>query len=185
MTNSEHNAQLSPIYLRPLMQDDFTDEYIAWFQDEEFTRYLDAKNITREDAIKHLEDGKVGNKWFMYAICETDTDRHIGNVKIGPISWRDRVSDLVTVIGARDAWGKGYGRETVRLAIHKAFKEHNLRKLSASIDSRNLGSIKAYTAGGFAVEATLSEQYMHIEEGKTVLSDKVFVACFNPDFDYV
>lgn len=175
----------NPLYLRPLVQEDFTDEYLAWFRDSEFTRFLDAKNISREDAIRHLEDGKEGNRWFIYAICETETGRHIGNVKIGPIVWRDRVSDLVTVIGARDAWGKGYGREAIRLAIDIAFSEHNLRKLSASIDSRNIGSIKAYTAAGFAIETSLKDQYMNLEDGKAVLSDKVFVACFNPNFNHV
>ena len=53
----------------------------------------------------------------------------------------------------------------------------NIRKLSASIDSRNTGSIKAYTAAGFDIETSLKDQFMH-ENGP---SDKVYMACFNPN----
>lgn len=173
----------SPTYLRSLQAEDFTERYLAWFRDPEVTRYLDAKNITREDAVAHLEEGKQGNTWYIYAICEAANDRHIGNLKIGPIHSRYLVSDLVTVIGERDAWGKGYAREAIKLGIKIAFEELNLRKLSASIDSRNIGSLKAYTAAGFAVEATLKDQCMDLSSGEAILSDMIYIACFNPAFD--
>ncbi|MDO8518155.1 MAG: GNAT family N-acetyltransferase [bacterium] len=171
------------IYLRSLTEDDFTERYLSWFCDPEVTRFLFARNITREDAVKHLRDGiKTGN-WHMYAICEVKGGRHIGNIKIGPIDKHNGVSDLVTVIGERDAWGRGYGREAVGLATRVAFGELGIRKLSASIDSRNIGSIKAYTAAGFEVETSLKNQYR--DEASGELSDKVFFSCFNPNVSYV
>ena len=165
------------VHLRPLTENDFTEHYLSWFRDEEVTKFLVARNLTREDAVKHLRDGKKGRDWYMYAVCE-EGGRHIGNVKIGPIDKRNGVSDLVAVIGERDAWGKGCAREAVALAMHIAFGELGIRKLSASIDSRNLGSIKAYTAAGLVVETSLKEQYK--DEATGELSDKVFVSCFNP-----
>lgn len=171
------------VYLRPLLVEDFTDRYLSWFRDPEVTQYLEAKNISRRDAILHLEEGNKAHAWYMYAICEITGDRHIGNLKIGPIHPRYRVSDLVTVIGERDAWGKGYAREAIKLGIKIAFEELNLRKLSASMDARNVGSLKAYTAAGFAVEATLKDQCMDTSSGKVVLSDMIYIACFNPAFD--
>lgn len=172
-----------PVYLRPLTEDDFTERYLSWFTDEEFTKYLEAKNISREDAVGHLRDGKKNNQWFIYAICERENGRHIGNVKIGPIQWRDSVSDLVTVIGEREVWGKGYGRIAIAQAIELAFNELNIRKLSASMVSANIGSLKAYTAAGFAEEARLKNHYMRFEEGRMVLYDKIFIACENKLYD--
>lgn len=177
----EHRSN-GPIYLRPLEEADITERYVSWFRDPMVTRFLDARDITREDALKNLRDGKSANAWYLYAICETATNRHIGNLKIGPIHFRHSTSDLVTVLGERDAWGKGYAREAIKLGIEIACKELNIRKLSASIDSLNIGSIKAYTAAGFTVETSIKDQYMDTSSGTTVLSDKVFVSCFNPAF---
>jgi ribosomal-protein-alanine N-acetyltransferase len=168
--------------LRPLTENDFTERYLAWFRDPQVTRFLEASNITHEDAIAHLRQGQAGDKWRLYAICRAD-GLHIGNVKIGPINRRHSYSDLVTVIGDRASWGQGYARNAIRMAMEIAFNELKLRKLSASIDSGNLGSIRAYTAAGFAIEATLLDQFMHEENGRLVLSNKVYVACFNPAFD--
>ncbi|MEK7613214.1 MAG: GNAT family N-acetyltransferase [Patescibacteria group bacterium] len=165
------------IYLRPLVEDDFNDRYLTWFKDAEVTRFLEARNITREDAIKHLHDGEDGKNWRLYAICEKATERHIGNIKIGPIDWKNGVSDLVTVIGERDAWGKGYAREAIKRGMEIAFDELHIRKLSASIVSGNTGSIKAYTAAGFTVEATLKDQY---KDAAGQMYDKVFVSAFAP-----
>jgi RimJ/RimL family protein N-acetyltransferase len=170
------------VQLRPLTEDDFTDRYLAWFRDPQVTRFLEASNITRADAIAHLRQGQAGDKWRLYAICRDD-GLHIGNVKIGPIHRRHSCSDLVTVIGDRTSWGQGYARSAIRMAMEIAFKELKLRKLSASIDSDNLGSIKAYTGAGFTIEARLRDQFMREEDGRLVLSDKVYLACFNPDFD--
>lgn len=165
-----------PVYLRPLAESDIDARYVAWFADPEVTRFLDARDLTRQDSLDYLRQGNETRQYFMHAICLSDDDRHIGNLKIGPVQWQHMTSDLVTVIGDRNAWGKGYAREAIRIGIKVAFETHGIRKLSASIDSRNTGSIEAYTAAGFDIEATLKDQFMH--EGGP--SDKIYVACFNP-----
>ncbi len=172
----------SRVFLRPLTEDDFTEKYLAWFADPEVTRFLEAENITREDAIDHLRQGRVNDAWRLYAICLTGSEQHIGNLKIGPIHWKHKLSDLVTIIGDRGVWGRGLAREAIRQGAQIAFEELGLRKLSASIDSANTGSIKAYTAAGFEVETSLKHQFMHPGPDGTTLSDKVYVSCFNPDF---
>lgn len=182
MTRSA-NAGPDRIVLRALLETDFTERYLGWFRDPEVTRFLDARDITRADALEHLQAGKVDKRWFLYAICLGEEARHIGNLKIGPIHWRHRISDLVTVIGDRDAWGKGYAREAIRAGIRIAFEDLGLRKLSASIDSLNARSIRAYQAAGFEMEAALPHQFLSISDGKPVLSDKIFVAAFNLEFD--
>src|SRR5262249_29630992 len=46
------------IQLRLLEEDDITERYVAWFRDPEVTRYLDARDISREDALAHLRQGR-------------------------------------------------------------------------------------------------------------------------------
>jgi RimJ/RimL family protein N-acetyltransferase len=170
------------VFLRPLVETDFTERYVGWFRDPLVTRFLDARNISREDAIDHWQRGLQSNSWFMYAICAIEDSRHIGNLKIGPIHRRHMTSDMVTVIGDRSAWRQGRAREAIRLGIGIAFNELNIRKLSASIDSDNTGSIGAYTGAGFHIETALKDQFMDTTQDPPRLSDKVYVACFNPKF---
>lgn len=169
-----------PIRLRSLAEADFTDAYLGWFRDPEVTQFLDARNITRADAVAHLNAGREGGHWHLFAICRADTGAHVGNLKIGPIHPRHALSDLVTVIGDRAVWGRGVARTAIREGIRLAFERFSIRKLSASIDSRNTGSLKAYCAAGFTEEARLKDQFLELTPAGPILSDKVFVGCWNP-----
>jgi RimJ/RimL family protein N-acetyltransferase len=163
----------SKVILRPLTEADFTETYLGWFRDPLVTRYLEARNISRDDAIWHWQSGLRTKAWSMYAICAAEDLRHIGNLKIGPIHWRHMTSDMVTVIGDRSAWAQGRAREAIELGIRIAFDEMNIRKLSASIDSNNVGSIKAYTGAGFHIESVLKNQFMDVTQDPPRLSDKI------------
>ena len=89
------------VFLRLLREDDIDDRYLSWFRDPLITRYLEAKNITREDALGHLHHGQKEKLRFLYAICTKEDGRHIGNIKIGDINYKAMTSDLVTVVGDR------------------------------------------------------------------------------------
>ncbi|MHA1567295.1 MAG: GNAT family N-acetyltransferase, partial [Alphaproteobacteria bacterium] len=104
-----------PVYLRPLSEQDIDARYIAWFADPDVTRFLDARNITAEESIAYMHAGRETGRYFMFAICTTHDHVHIGNLKVGPIHPRHATSDLVTLIGDRDSWGKGYAREAIRI----------------------------------------------------------------------
>ena len=56
------------VILRPLEENDITDRYISWFADKEVTRFLESRNITKEDSIKNLRMGIKTGLYHMYAI---------------------------------------------------------------------------------------------------------------------
>ena len=161
------------VSLRPLTESDITGRYLSWFRDERVTRYLEAKNLTRQEAIDHLRRGIESGDWFLYAICVDGL--HIGNLKIGPIDRRHGLADLVTIIGDPDYWGRGYATEAVRQGVALAWSL-GIRKLAAGIWSDNIGSVKAYTRAGFTIEATLRDHYLL--NGKP--QDRVCVSAWNP-----
>lgn len=162
--------------LVPFTAELISDDYLSWFRDDDVTRHLDSRNLTRSDVIEHLERGLKNREYRIYAICLKDSGRHIGNVKLGPILWRHGVSDLVTVIGDRHSWGKGLATEVIAAAVRVAFDHLKLRKLSAGINWGNEGSVKAYTRAGWVVEAVLEGQV--ISDGQ--VRDKIVIGCFNP-----
>ena len=118
---------MNRIFLRPLKEEDINENYLSWFDDEEVTRFLEVRgnSLTREKVIEHLNLGLETKSYYIYAICLNENKEHIGNLKIGPIDERHKVSDLVTVIGDRKYWGQGYGSEAIRLGIELAFEKLN------------------------------------------------------------
>lgn len=166
------------VYLRPLTEDDVTDRYLAWFRDEGVTKFLESSNLTRADVVEFLRRGKKEGGYHMYAIVMKDTDTHVGNVKIGSIDERHGVSGMSTLIGDRAVWGRGAGRDAIRIANRIAFDQYGIRKLSAGIYGENIGSIKAYTNAGWVIEGHQVGQY--VVDGET--RDGVLIACFNEKY---
>ncbi len=166
------------IFLKELRVEDINNSYLGWFKDEQVTEFLDAKNISKEDAVNHLLKGIETKSYYMYAIIAKDSWLHIGNVKIGPINWQHLVADLPVIIGLPSYWGKGLASEAIKIGNHISFNVFGLRKLSGAIASGNVGSIKAYTKGNWIIEGKLKDHLLI----NGVAQDKVMVSCFNPVF---
>jgi len=166
------------LYLRELTEADVNENYIGWFRDEKVTGFLEAKNLTRESIIEYMNHGIATKTYYMYAICDNQNDKHIGNVKIGPIDLKHNTADLVTVIGDTNYWGKGLGTEIIKLGNKVAFEKYDIRKLSGGMYSDNIGSVKAYTKAGWVIEGRLLGHYQL--NGKIL--DRVMVSCFNPKY---
>jgi [ribosomal protein S5]-alanine N-acetyltransferase len=174
---SKSVAHSGAVFLRPLEESDITERYLSWFRDNKVTMHLEAHDLTKQDALEFLRWGHATDRRFIFAICDAGSGLHIGNVKIGDINLKSMVSDLVTVIGDRSYWGKGYATTAIRLASNLAFKSYKIRKLNAGIYSNNIGSLKAYTRAGWLVEAVLFEQAV----GPDGVNDRIVISYFNPE----
>lgn len=166
------------IYLRELIYSDVTKEYIEWFKEDIVTQFLEAKNLTKEEVLEYIKVGKETKSYHMYAICDIENDKHIGNLKIGPINYKHKISDLVVVIGDKNYWGKGIATEVIKIGNKIAFEVYDIRKLTGGMYSENIGSIKCYIKADWVIEARLRGHY--ILDGKVI--DRVCVSCFNPKY---
>ena len=88
---------------------------------EKIVKIFKTKNISILESQKYLRNGIINRSYYIYAICEKKNKKHIGNIKIGPIRRIDGVSDLVTVIGDKNYWGKGLATQALKLIINKPY----------------------------------------------------------------
>lgn len=174
--------QKNDIFLRLIDESDITDRYLAWFADEEVTKYLEVKNLKKNEVLEYIKKGIKDKSYFIFSICIAKNGLHIGNVKIGPIKSKYCVSDLVTVIGDKSYWGKGVASIAIEKAIDISFNALGIRKISASIDSKNIGSIKSYLNAGMEIDCEISNYFMHNDNKSISLSNKVYVGCVNNNF---
>ncbi|GIV28437.1 MAG: N-acetyltransferase [Bacteroidia bacterium] len=168
------------IYLRELTHDDVNEEYLSWFRDNEVTSFLevDGKSLTKKIVEDYIDEGKRTGTYYMYAICLVENNKHIGNLKVGPINKKHNVSDLVCVIGDKNYWGKGLATEAISLGNQLAFEKYGIRKLHGQIYSDNIGSIKAYCKAGWIIEGVIKNRY--VVNGKYL--DQILVSCHNPKY---
>ena len=150
------------IYLREVNETDVTDNYYNWINDPEINQYLETRYFPRSktnilDYVKHM-DG-LSNEVF-FAICDKATNKHIGNIKLGPINWIHRYGDISLLIGEKDYWGKGLATEAIRLVTEFGFYTLNLHKIKAGCYENNHGSAKAFEKVGFVREGLLKKQWM-------------------------
>ena len=144
--------------IRPLSLDDVTPDYVAWLNDERVNQYLESRfeNHTLQNVERYVSD-QLSNPDVVFAAMVDGTDRHIGNIKLGPINWYHRRGDIGILIGEPDAWGRGYATEAISAFSTFAFEEVGVERLTAGAYVSNQASIGAFQKAGFKIEGTLRQ----------------------------
>lgn len=83
--------------------------------------------------------------------------RFIGTCLLQDIDEMSGHAELGIMIGAKDCWGRGYGREAIQLLLDYAFRLVNLRRVWLRTHAGNERAIRAYRAVGFVEEGRLRE----------------------------
>jgi len=154
------------IYLREVRLSDVNENYYKWMNDPEIIRYLESRFYPNSlESIQDFVKSKLGDREsILFAIVLKEDDRHIGNIKIGPVNWFHRLADVGLLIGEKDCWGKGYATEAIKLITEYGFRVLNLHKITASCYGGNSGSAKAFIKAGYFEEGVRKSHFF--SEGK-------------------
>ena len=167
------------IYLSPLDMDHVNANYLNWINDEEVIKFLDIKLPTTLDQLENYVKAILNSpNNIFFAIIEKETNKHIGNVKIGPIDWVHRTANYGLMLGVKSTWGKGYASEAFKLLLKYVFKKINLHKLWGIAVDSHIASIKANQKAGFKIEGKLKEHLF--KDGKYV--DGVIVSLTSEEY---
>lgn len=150
------------LYLRELEEADVSAAYLEWMRDPAVTQYLEARFEEHNDKSlrAYVAAQRADPSSLLLAIVLREGDRHIGNIKLGPIDRHHLTADVGILIGNRSAWGRGYGTEAIGALCPFAFAELGLRKLTAGSYAANVGSIRAFEKAGFRREGVQHGQFM-------------------------
>ena len=157
------NALVSgSVSLRTLGEADAKIEYLEWLQDAQVTKYLESRFSVPEnleDVVGYIRSAAVAGNILLAGIFIAE-DRHIGNIKLGPIDLNHKRADLGFFIGAKSEWGKGYASTAISLMADYALQELHLEKITAGCYASNIGSMKALMKAGFQIEGTLTAHWV-------------------------
>lgn len=149
------------IYLRRLRQSDVSEDYLAWMNSAEVNQYLESRfgEHGMESLAEFVTAMADDPRNLFTGIFLKDGDRHIGNIKLGPINTHHSHAEIGLLIGHRDCWGKGYACEAIAALTRFAFEDLNLHKIVAGAYEDNKGSTKAFLKAGYSLEGTFKSHW--------------------------
>jgi len=148
------------ICLRLVILEDCKDKYLKWLLDDEVNKYLETRWSNQSlEAIESFVGQMLGStENYLFAIIEKSTEKHIGNIKIGPININHSFADVSYFIGDKAAWGKGYATEAIKLVTCFGFEMLGLHRMQAGLYEGNIGSGKCLEKAGYKYECHMRKQ---------------------------
>ena len=158
----DHPLETELIRLRTLEPEDVTETYVEWLNDPKINRFLEVrlKRQTFEstqDFVIAMQESAVNILFGMFLKVD---NRHVGNIKLGPIDYHHGRAEIGLVIGEQSVWGQGIGSQAIRAVAEYAFGDLNLYKVCAGYYADNIGSGRAFARAGFHVEARFPEHWL-------------------------
>jgi len=84
------------IYLRPIQESDAEGNYPNWLNDNEVCRYNSHGDslYTKEMALAYIKSVQNNPACRVFAICENQSDKHIGNIALQAISLKNKNAEF-------------------------------------------------------------------------------------------
>jgi len=142
------------IYLRIIEESDLNENYQSWFNDEEVCKFNSHHRFPnyRQDMEEYYNDAIKSKNNIILAIMDKETDKHIGNVSLQDIDLINGSAEFAIIIGDKDCWDKGVGKESARLIISHGFGQLNLTRIYCGTSEKNIGMQKLAESIGFKKE---------------------------------
>jgi RimJ/RimL family protein N-acetyltransferase len=133
--------------------------FVRWMSDLEMTMNLGNHGFVPapENETEWIQKALKNEMNRLFGIVLNRGARHIGNCGLHEIDMASRHAMLGIAIGEKDCWGKGYGREAVRLLCDFGFNVLGLHSIHLTVMEFNLRGVKAYEAVGFREVGRLRE----------------------------
>ncbi len=149
------------IFLSPLSKEDDFRDYAQWLNDQGITLFMGSGRFpstvdTLKDYIGRYNNNKNG---MLLGIFSKKTPKHIGNITLHQIDWKDRHGEIGIIMGDKKSGGKGYATEAIKLIVKHAFKNLNLHKLYAGVIEGNEASERVFEKIGFKLEGKLRKHF--------------------------
>ncbi len=149
------------IYLKTLGKHDATKEYCSWLNDPVVNKYLETRDATIAGIEKYIKDKNKNPNCLFLGIFFKENQKHIGTIKLEPVDLKNCKATLGLLIGDKDYWGKGIGKEATALLVDYGFNKLKLKEVNLGVISDNKAAVRVYEKAGFKVEKINKKSVRH------------------------
>jgi ribosomal-protein-alanine N-acetyltransferase len=160
--------------LRSFQPEDITEAYLGWLNDPEVTRFSNQRfrQHTAESGAAYLASfAGTANSFLL--IEQRSDGRPIGTITVyrNP---QHGTADIGLMVGDRQCWGQGYGREAWQAVLEALLGEPGIRKVTGGTARPNQAMVRIMEQSGMELEAVRACQ--ELIEGQPV--DLLYYARF-------
>jgi ribosomal-protein-alanine N-acetyltransferase len=168
------------LILQPMDKSFISEEYLSWMNDPEVFLYLETGGNYSMNELQEYVKFSIEKNIFFWAITIKETGKHIGNIKIDPVSQRHGTGEYGIMLGDRAAWRKGYAAEASIGLINYCFAKLGIRKINLGVVKDNVSAVQLYEKLGFKTEGEFEAHGFY--NGK--YCNTLRMALFAPSFKY-
>lgn len=150
----------SLVRLAALTEDDAV-HLVRFQRNAAYSRLLDtwpARPRSKDEIVKRIKDEAKRDTVYHFSIRRMDDDEFLGFAELDGIDWSHGSCELGIGLGNPDNWGKGYGRDAMKLLLTFAFSEMNLHRVGLTVFAYNERARALYEKMGFVHEGTQRER---------------------------
>lgn len=159
------------VYLRELATSDVGDSYVRWLNDSSTNRFMETRfsSHTREAIEAFVAAKKESPSEYLFGLFMVEDERHVGNLKIGPVNRHHLTADVSYFLGEAGLRGRGVATEAVGIGCFIAFQTLGMQKLCAGIYAPNVESGRVLEKNGFVVEGRRRSQVVFEGQREAVI----------------
>ena len=171
------------IYLRPLLTDDITVDYINGLNDPEVNKYL--VNVrqtvqTYSTVEKYVQSSMQDPHAILFGIFFKNNSKPlIGTVHVSHIDFFHFIASIGICLFSKRVWNKGYAVKALIIVKEYLFGTIGLHYLEGGVYAENTNSIKLFTRAGFSEMYRLNNKFRYVDSFK----EAIYFGVINPLFD--
>lgn len=142
--------------LRAIEREDIP-HFVEWLNDPEVAYYLGRLPLLSRADEEHWFEETVRDERHRILAIDTLEGVHIGSIGLHNLDWRNSSAELGIMIGDKNYWSKGYGRDAIRSLLRFGFGELNLHRIFLRVYDFNPRAIRCYENVGFKHEGVFRE----------------------------
>ena len=124
-------------------------DYKKWMNDKSITKYILKKHHVTIKQLKSFVESVDNSENYFFRIIEIKSNKHIGNVRVGPLNFKDKSSGFGIMIGNKKFHNKGYAKEVLDLSVDFLFYFLRFKKIKFDCFIDNTPAMKVYENLGF------------------------------------
>ena len=130
-------------------KDKVNKDYKNWMNDKDITKYLIKSNYITIKQLKSFVDSIDNSENYFFRIIDIKSNQHIGNVRVGPLNFKNKSSGFGIMIGNKKFHNKGYAKEATDLCVDFLFYFLRFKKIKFDCYIDNTPAMKVYENLGF------------------------------------
>lgn len=112
---------------------------------------------SRSDLADWLEYHRQQKNEVLWIIADIETDECLGHVGLYKLDYRIGSAEFAILLGAKDRWGQGLGREVTRFVLDYGFRMLNLNRIELNVLEHNERARRLYRSLKFREEGLLRQ----------------------------